>query len=73
MELGGVGMFWTSVGVLGVGKSLGFKEHLNWLKIDFDAAEIITVEDYNKKKYEWKYTYTVFTLRAKQVIYESNI
>ena len=69
-----MGMFWTSVGVLGVGKYLGFKEHLNWLKIDFDAAEIITVEDYNKKNYyEWKYTYTVFTLRAKQVIYESNI
>ena len=31
------------------GKFLGSKEHLDWLKIYFNAAEIITVQDYNKK------------------------
>ena len=24
---------------------LGFKEHLNWLKIDLNGAEIITIQD----------------------------
>ena len=52
---------------------MGFKEHLDWLKIDSNAAEIIIVQDYNKNKSEWKYTYTVFKLRVKVVIYESNI
>ena len=44
-----------------VRKFLGSKEHLDWLKIDLNAAEIITVQDYKRtKKYcEWKYTYTV--------------
>ena len=27
-------------------KFLGFKEHLNWLKIYLNAAEIITIQDY---------------------------
>ena len=31
-------------------KFLGFKEHLDWLKIDFDAAKIITVQNYNNRK-----------------------
>ena len=26
-------------------KFLGFKEHLNWLKIDLNAGEIITIHD----------------------------
>ena len=29
---------------------LGSKEHLDWLKIDFNAVEIISVQDCNKKK-----------------------
>ena len=28
---------------------LGLNKHLAWLKIDFNAAKIITVQDYNKK------------------------
>ena len=28
---------------------MGSKEHLDWLKIDFNTAKIITVQDYNKK------------------------
>ena len=37
-------------------------------------GEIITFQDYNKKNQcEWKHAYTVFKLRVKQVIYESNI
>ena len=55
----------------GILRPIGSKEHPDWLKIDFNAAEII--QDYNKKKCEWKYTYTVLKLRVKQVIYESNI
>ena len=27
-------------------KFLGSKEHLNWLKADLNAAEIITIKDY---------------------------
>ena len=33
------------------GRFLGFKEHLDLLKVDFNAAEIITVQDYNNKIY----------------------
>ena len=29
---------------------LGFKEHLDWLKIDLNATEIITVQDYKCTK-----------------------
>ena len=29
---------------------LGSKEHLDWLKIDLNAAEIITVQDYKCTK-----------------------
>ena len=31
-------------------KSLGHKEHLDWLKIDFNVAKNITAQGYNKKK-----------------------
>ena len=45
MELGGVwGCSETPAGPLR--KFLGSKEHLNWLKIDLNAAEIITIQDY---------------------------
>ena len=27
-------------------KFLGSKEHLNWFKIDWNAAKIITIQDY---------------------------
>ena len=27
-------------------KFLGSKEHLNWLKIDLNAAEVISIQDY---------------------------
>ena len=45
------------------------KESQDWLKIDLNAAEIITVQDYKptKNECEWKYTYTVLKLRVKQV------
>ena len=79
MELGVLGVFWDpNRGFKGwsmLRKFLGSKEHLDLLKIDFNVAEIIIVQDYNKKKNkcEWKYTYAVFKLRVKEVIYESNI
>ena len=31
-------------------KSLGYKEDLDWLKIDLTAADIITVQDYKRTK-----------------------
>ena len=31
-------------------KFLGSKEHLDWFKIDFNAGEIITVQDFKHKK-----------------------
>ena len=73
MELGGQGVVWDPSGTLR--KFLGFKEHLNWLKIDLNAAEIITIQDYKHAQNwcEWKYTYKVLKLRVKQLIYDSNI
>ena len=54
MELGFLGVFWDpNRGFKGWGmlrKFLGSKEHLDLLKIDFNVAEIIIVQDYNKKK-----------------------
>ena len=29
-------------------KFLGSKEHLDWLKIDFNAVEIVTIEEYKQ-------------------------
>ena len=56
-------------------KFLGSKEHLGWLKINLNAAEIITTQDYKctKNKCEWKYTYTVIKLRVEQVTYVPKI
>ena len=31
-------------------KILGSKEHVDWLKIDLNVAEIITIQDYKHKK-----------------------
>ena len=31
-------------------KFLGSKEHIDWLKIDLNAAELITVQNYKYKK-----------------------
>ena len=31
-------------------KFLGYKEHLDWLKMDLNVAEIITVQDYKCRK-----------------------
>ena len=33
--------------------ALGSKEHLDWLKIDLNATEIITVWHYKHKKLVW--------------------
>ena len=38
------------MGLCPLRKFLGSKEHLYWLKIDLNAAEIITVEDYKHTK-----------------------
>ena len=45
---GGSGCSETPVGPLR--KYLGSKEHLNWLKIDLNAVEIITIQDYKHKQ-----------------------
>ena len=54
MELGDLGVFWDlSRGFRGwstLRKILEFNENLDWLKIDFNAAEVITVQDYNNNK-----------------------
>ena len=40
-----------------LGKSLGSKEHLDWLEIDLNVAEIIIALDYkHKNECEWKNT-----------------
>ena len=55
--------------------SLGSKEHLDRLKIDLNAAEIIIFQGYKRTKNycKWEYTYAVLKLRVKQVTYESKM
>ena len=57
MELGGLGVLWDPGGGFRgqttLRKFLGHKEHLDWLKIDFNVAKNITVQGYNKKKLMW--------------------
>ena len=52
-----MGVFWEPIGAFSgwstLKKSLGSKEHLDWLKIDLNATEIITVQDYKHKKLVW--------------------
>ena len=43
-SINGAGAVETPVGPLR--KFLGSKEHLNWLKIDLNAAEVISIQDY---------------------------
>ena len=54
MELGSLQVFWNSSrGFMGQNtqrKFLGSKEDLDWLKIDLNVAEIITVQDYKHTK-----------------------
>ena len=46
-------------------KFLGFKEHLDWLKIDFNAAKIITVQNYNNnKKIMWMEVF-IYSVKTK--------
>ena len=60
-------------------KYLGPKEHLDCLKIDLNATEIIIVQDYartnvNESTDILPHIYThMLKLRIKQVIYESKI
>ena len=77
---GGLVVFWEPRGGFRgwstLRKVLGSKEHLDWFKIDFNATEIITVQDYNKKVIVNGSTHILklkLKLRVKQVIYESNI
>ena len=53
-------------------KFLGSKEHLDWLKIDLNVAEMIIVQDRKgaKNQCEWKYINTVLKVRVKQVTYD---
>ena len=46
-ELGALGVFWHPSTLR---KFLGSKEYLDWLDIDLNVAEIITVQDYKHKK-----------------------
>ena len=43
-----------------LGKILGSKENLDWLKIDLNMTKIITAQDFKRTKNlcEWKYLYT---------------
>ena len=45
---------------------LSSEEHLNWLKIDLNAAEIITIRDYKHTQNlcEWKYIH-IYSAKAK--------
>ena len=53
-ELGGLGGIWSPQrefrGLCLLRKLLGSKEHLYWLKICLNAAEIINVQDYKRTK-----------------------
>ena len=54
MERGGLGVLWDPGGGFRgqttLRKFLGHKEHLDWLKTDFNVAKNITVQGYSKKK-----------------------
>ena len=54
MELEDLGVFWDLSGGFRrwstLRKILEFNENLDWLKIDFNAVEVITVQDYNNNK-----------------------
>ena len=55
-------------------KILGSKEHVDWLDLNLNVAQIITVQDYKHKKTNVNgRKYIVLKLRVKQAIYESKI
>ena len=65
--LEGKGVWWSSDtlsrdfrGQSLLGKILGSKENLDWLKIDLNMTKIITAQDFKRTKNlcEWKYLYT---------------
>ena len=68
---------WGFKGRSALRKFLRSKEHLDWLKIDLNAAEIITVQDYKHTKKTnmdgSTHGSTVLRLRVKKVIHESKI
>ena len=51
---------------------LGFKEHQDWLKVDLNATEIITVQGYKRAKINVNGS-THVQVEVKQVTYESKI
>ena len=60
VALSELGVLSPSAGDLGgavpLGKFVGSKEHLDWLKIDLNAVEINIVQDYICTKNEYKYS-----------------
>ena len=44
---------------------LGSKEQLDWLKIDLNAAKIITAHDYKHKKLVWMEVHIYSSVNAK--------
>ena len=56
-------------------KFLGSKEHLDWLNIDLNVAEIITVQNYKHTQKPMLMEVHMYSVKAKsqQVIYESKI
>ena len=51
---------------------LGFNEHQDWLKVDLNATEIITVQGYKRAKINVNGS-THVQVEVKQVTYESKI
>ena len=51
---------------------LGFKEHQDWLKVDLNATEIITVQGYKRAMINVNGS-THVQVEVKQVTYESKI
>ena len=51
---------------------LGFKEHQDWLTVDLNATEIITVQGYKQAKINVNGS-THVQVEVKQVTYESKI
>ena len=55
---------WGFKGRSALRKFLRSKEHLDWLKIDLNAAEIITVQDYKQKNICFIFTFQVEKIPA---------
>ena len=65
---GGSRAFWDTSGDFReqntLRKYLGSEEHLDWLKIDLNVAEIYTVQDYKHKKLMWMEVH-IYNVKAK--------